>query len=354
MLDKDISVNLQHAIEDAVSSKNKLCIAAGNTKYFYGRTPIGDVLDVSEHSGVVNYEPTELVITVRAGTKLTELEALLAEQNQMLAFGPPNFGGSATIGGTVACNFSGPSRPFAGAVRDHVLGCRLINGKAQVLRFGGEVMKNVAGYDVSRLMCGAMGTLGVLLDVSLRVVPKPEETVTVVIEMSAEDALVRMHRIGLKAHPVSATCFDGERLYVRLSGAAGAVKAARQTVGGDALHDGDAFWLKVKEQQHAFFQSEYPLWRLSLPSNAPVFDIAGKTFYEWSGAQRWLSSDVSSAVIRGTAAEFGGHATQFKNHLNRNDVFHPLAPGIEKLHRNLKNAFDPEGVFNPGRMYSTF
>ena len=233
MTGRDISQDILARVTAARSTNTKLNICAGHSKSFYGRPSSGEQLDISGHTGVINYEPTELAITARAGTGLKEIEAVLDSENQMLAFEPPAFGKTASIGGTVACGFSGPRRAYAGSARDFILGSSIINGKAEQIHFGGEVMKNVAGYDISRLMCGAMGTLGVLLDVSIKVLPRPELEITLAFEMSAADALNRVHQLARQSLPISATCFDDERLYVRLSGTEGTISAARQLLGGD-------------------------------------------------------------------------------------------------------------------------
>ncbi len=352
IINNDISIELQQAVEQAIASGTPLCISAGNTKNFYGREPVGKPISISEHRGIINYEPTELVITVRAGTPLKEIEAALADENQMFGFEPPAFGDAATIGGTIACNFSGPRRAYSGAARDFVLGSKVINGKAEILHFGGEVMKNVAGYDVSRLMCGAMGTLGVLLELSIKVLPKPETELTLVQDMDADDAMNKLHSLARQSLPISASCFDGNKLHIRISGSHATVQAARKLMGGDELPSGASFWKELKEHQQNFFKSTRPLWRLSLASNTPVMNIPGKWLYEWNGAQRWLISDEKQDIIRNQVAQVDGHALCFRNHVDRNNVFHPLTPGLFKIHQQLKKAFDPDAIFNPGRMYA--
>jgi len=349
---KDISKEIQQKVEQARASKTPLNISGGNSKRFYGREPVGEVLDVSEHKGVINYEPTELVITARAGTSLIEVEQVLAAENQMLAFEPPAFGKSATIGGTIACNFSGPRRAFSGAARDYVLGSSIINGKAEQLHFGGEVMKNVAGYDVSRLMCGAMGTLGVLLAVSIKVLPKPEVETTLVYEMSSERSLKKVHQLARQSLPVSATCFDDSTLTIRLSGTEGAVKSAHQLLGGDISSSGLDYWKQLKEHELSYFNGDNDLWRLSLASNTPILNLEGKYLYEWNGAQRWLISEDNDEKIRKEVAQHAGHAVCFRQHGKHEDVFQPLETDLLEIHRQLKIAFDPDSIFNPGRMYA--
>jgi glycolate oxidase FAD binding subunit len=352
MTDKDISKELQQQVEHARSSKAPLNICGGSSKHFYGREPHGDVLDVSEHKGVINYEPTELVITVRAGTPLAEVEQVLAAEHQMLAFEPPAFGKSATIGGTIACNFSGPRRAFSGAARDFVLGSTIINGKAEQLHFGGEVMKNVAGYDATRLMCGAMGTLGVLLEVSIKVLPMPEMETTLVYEMSPEESLRKVHQLSKQSLPISATCFDDNTLYIRLSGTTDAVKSAQQLLGGDNTQSGSDFWKMLKEHESGYFNSNQDLWRLSLASNTPILGLKGKYLYEWNGAQRWLISEANDESIRNEVSQHGGHAVCFRQRSKHKDIFQPLETDLFEIHRQLKMAFDPDSIFNPGRMYA--
>ncbi len=351
MKEHDNTQQLQQQVEQAIASKTQLNICGGNSKSFYGRPASGEELEVSTHSGVVNYEPTELVITARAGTPLAEIEQVLANDNQMLGFEPPRFGESATIGGTIACNLSGPRRAFSGSARDFVLGSTILNGKAEVLHFGGEVMKNVAGYDVSRLMCGAMGTLGVLLEVSIKVLPRPETELTLVHELGVNESLHKVHQLARQSLPISATCFDDNNLYIRLSGTDGAVKAARKLVGGEELQGNEQYWQQLKEQQLSYFDNVASIWRLSLVSNAPVLDLKGKTLYEWNGAQRWYVGADKEDSIREQVAQLGGHAVCFRHCDVHQQVFHPLDSGLLKLHRQLKQAFDPNSIFNQGRMY---
>jgi glycolate oxidase FAD binding subunit len=354
MNDNDASVELRDSVQAARRAGTSLCIRAGDSKAFYGRETGGETLDVSRHRGITRYDPTELVISARAGTPLVLIEQALDARGQMLAFEPPHYGDTATLGGTIACNLSGPRRASAGAARDFVLGCRIINGKGEMLSFGGEVMKNVAGYDVSRLMCGALGTLGVLLDVSLKVLPRPEAEITLSLPLGEHQAIARLHDWGQQPLPVTASCHDGINLYVRLSGAQGAVAAAHRLVGGDELSDGARFWNRLREQRSGFFVSQQPLWRLSLASDTPPLPIPGKWLYEWGGALRWLVSDAPAATIRDTAVAAGGHAVLYRGGDRTGEVFHPLTDGLMAIHRRLKLAFDPDGILNPGRMYPEF
>lgn len=369
----DHEQQLVEQVRRAAEAGSPLAIRGGNSKAFYGRAVTGESLDLSGHGGVVSYEPTELVITARAGTPLAEIEALLAEKDQMLPFEPPHFGALApspspqgggepratslprgervaTFGGMLAAGLSGPRRPWGGAVRDAVLGVKLLNGRGEVLKFGGQVMKNVAGYDLSRLMAGSLGTLAVILEASVRVLPKPAVQITLVQEANEDQAAGRLVAWGRKPLPLSASLYHDGRLWVRLSGAEQGVAAARAVIGGEEA-DGD-IWRQTRDQTLPFFQGDAPLWRVSLPTAAQALDLSGATLSEWGGALRWLRSDLSAGAIRRRAAALGGHAILFRGHDGVCEVFHPLPPAMLLLHKRLKAAFDPRGIFNPGRMYA--
>lgn len=355
VFDIDLSQTLQEAVRQASVQSQPLTIRGGGSKAFYGRaTTPGQSLEVAGHRGLIDYEPSELFITLRAGTPLWELEAQLAEAGQMLPFEPPHFGAHATIGGTLACGFSGPRRPYAGAGRDFVLGTRILNGRGEILRFGGQVMKNVAGYDLSRLMVGALGTLGVILDVTLKVLPRPPCEITLVQESDAATAIRRMNRWAGQPVRLSATAYDGERLYVRLAGAETAVRVAQAQIGGELLPAADRFWQSLREQEHPFFQGEEPLWRIAVAPASPPLPLDGQTFIEWGGAQRWRRGAPDSAELQHLAAAHGGHAGLFRGGPRSGEVFHPLAPPLLALHQRLKKAFDPVGILNHGRLYAAF
>jgi len=346
-------LRISEAIRGAAAHKRALCIRGGGTKDFYGEAPRGEVLDVAPHRGIVAYEPTELVITVRGGTPLAEVEAALREKGQMLPFEPPHFGPSATLGGCVAAGLSGPRRAYAGAVRDFVLGVRLLDGRARDLRFGGQVMKNVAGYDVSRLVAGSLGTLGVLLEVSLKVLPVPPAEATLRLACSGDEALGLVNRWGGKPLPVTATSWHNGDLSVRLSGAAPAVESAIAKIGGKRIDPGEArrFWAGIREQTDSCFAGTLPLWRLSVKSTTPPLPLSGETLIEWGGALRWLKSDADPRAIREAAWAAGGHATLFRGIDKSPGALHPLPEALMAVHRRLKHSFDPAGILNPGRMY---
>jgi len=337
----------------AAANRQPLRIRGGGTKDWYGQTPVGELLDTRAYSGVVAYDPTELVITVRSGTPLAEVEAILAEQNQMLAFEPPHFGPGATIGGMVASGLSGPGRVAVGATRDFVLGVVLMDGKGESLHFGGQVMKNVAGYDVSRMLAGSLGTLGLLLEVSVKVLPKPYAQTSLRLEMDEKDAIRRLNEWGGQPLPISASAWCDGALMLRLSGAKAALAAAQQTIGGEEV-DGDDFWIAMREQSNEFFTQSDVLWRLSVPSTTAPIALNGQQLIEWGGAQRWLRTTESAETIRAAAALAGGHATLFRGGDKEVGVFHPLPPALGRIHQNMKNNFDPDGIFNPGRMYAQY
>ena len=340
---------LQEQVRAATASRSPLAIRAGGSKDFYGNETRGELLDPRGYAGIVAHEPTELVITARCGTPLAELEAALDAAGQMLPFEPPHFGPAATVGGCVAAGLAGPRRSSAGGVRDYVLGAKLLTGTGEVLSFGGTVMKNVAGYDVARLAAGSLGVLGVITEVSLKVLPKPVAEATLRLELDERAALTKMNEWAGRPLPVSATAWRDGVLHVRLSGARAAVAEAQKTIGGQ-LVDGSALWLSLREQTDAFFAGEAPLWRLALPSTAESIDLPGAQLIEWGGAQRWLRSDAPAGGIRACAAARGGHATLFRGGARR-DVFTPLPAPLAAIHGRLKAEFDPAGIFNPGRMY---
>lgn len=360
--DTEVTASLAARVRDASARGTPLRIRGGGTKDFYGQALKGEVLDMSVLAGVVSYEPSELVVTVRAGTPLAELEALLAAQGQCLPFEPPHFGGSgarATVGGMVASGLSGPARSSVGAVRDYMLGVVLLNGKAERLTFGGQVMKNVAGYDVSRLMAGSLGTLGVLLEVSLKVLPVAPQEATLVFDMDEAASLRQLNRWGGLPLPVNASCWQGGRLWIRLRGARAAVAAAQKTMGGDLVDESShELWAALREQTLPFFelQDGESLWRVSVPDTVAPLPL-GPTLLEWGGAQRWVKRSGGrpahdEQAIREAALAASGHATLFRSADKTVPVFSPLKAPLDRIHRDLKKQFDPAGVFNPGRMFA--
>lgn len=350
----DLSERLRAAYSDVVPVR----IRGGGSKDFYGGMLAGELFDVAAYRGIIAYEPTELYVTARCGTPLAEIEVALAEKGQMLAFEPPHFGG-ATLGGCVAAGLSGPRRQQAGAVRDFVLGVKLIDGTGQVLEFGGQVMKNVAGYDVSRLLAGSLGTLGVLAEVTLKVLPVPVAEQTLVFSMGEAEAIARLNEWGGQPLPVSASFWFADQLWLRLSGARAAVDAACRKLGGepmDATVNPKKHWISTRDQTHPAFAGT-PLWRLSLPSTTAPLDLGVPQAIEWGGAQRWLAGDLDPDEVRHAAAAAGGHAVLYRAAESlrcRVGAFAPLSPALHALHRRLKKTFDPKGILNPGRLYAEF
>ena len=338
-------------IRSAAADQKPLRIRGGGSKDFYGVRLDGEVLDTRACKGIVEYEPTELVFTARAGTPLSEVEAALAEKGQMLAFEPPHFGPDASFGGCIASGLSGPRRVQAGSVRDFVLGVRMLNAAAEDLRFGGQVMKNVAGYDVSRLMTGSFGTLGLILEISVKVLPRPELDHTLRLEIPEQEAIEQINRWAGEPLPLSASCHVGGALYLRLSGAAPAVNAARTRLGGDTVED-PQFWRSIREQTHAFFAGSDTLWRLSIRSTVGPL-LLGPTLNEWHGGLRWIAAPLNPKKAHEIAQKAGGYATLFRSKDNSAGI-QQLEPGVLALNRKVKQALDPNGIFGPGRIHTEF
>ena len=343
----DLADRLQDAVQQAHVAAQPLCIAGSGSKRLLGPPAVGDLLSTAEHTGVIDYQPGELVVTARAGTLLTDLAGLLAEQHQMLPFEPPEFLGGGTLGGAVAAGLSGPGRPWYGALRDAVLGIEMLNGYGQRLHFGGQVMKNVAGYDVSRLLCGSFGTLGVILSVSVRTRPQPEQEQTLAFQLERQAGLQRVVELGRSALPISATCQVDGQLSLRLSGSTADLDDAVRHLGGDP---GDpALWNRVRDQSAEYFDagSGDPLWRISMPFAAPYPQLEGIWLTEWAGALRWLRSSVEATEVRKAVRAVGGYAVRFDELA---DAFLQLDPQLLHYHQRIKAAFDPQGILNPGRV----
>lgn len=346
-------------LRDARVRKAVLDIRGGNTKAFYGGARQGEVVDTRALSGISSYEPSELVVTVRAGTPLAELEAALAERGQCLPFEPPRFAEGGTVGGMVAAGLAGPARASVGTVRDYVLGATLLNGRAEVLSFGGTVMKNVAGYDLSRVLAGSMGTLGLICEVSLKVLPVAPATLTLRIQAEQAEAIRRVNEWGGQPLPLNASAWWGGTLVLRLSGAAAAVQAARSVIGGEVIDHvlAASFWNGLRDHHDAYFveaakavEAGASLWRLSVPATTPPLKLSGEQLLEWGGAQRWLLTSAPASVVREAAQQAGGHAVLFRGEDKSAGGFSAQNPAMQRIQRNLQRAFDPDGVFNPARL----
>ena len=350
--DNDQSELLRQRLHEAIGTHHTLCISGGGSKSFYGRDPEGEPVNTVEHRGIVKYEPTELVLTARAGTTLHDVAQTLDGHGQMLPFEPPCFKSCATLGGAIATGLSGPARPYRGAVRDFILGIKCLTGRGEILSFGGEVMKNVAGFDASRLMAGALGTLGILLEITLKVLPKPAHEITLVFESPGDNALMTMNQLAGRPLPVSASVYDGENLYLRLSGTEAGIVAAHRQLGGDIYPEGERYWGDIREHRHEFYFTDGPLWRISIPPATPALGIDGQWLIEWGGAQRWLKTRKHIEDVRTVVSSAGGHATVFRGGDRTGEVFQALPAGLYAIHRRLKSAFDPHGILNPGRLYA--
>jgi glycolate oxidase FAD binding subunit len=346
-MDQDQTEPLTAAVRGAIESRRRLRATGHGSKAFYGDAAPGEALDVTGHRGVLGYEPGDMVITARAGTPLAELDAVLAGHGQMLGFEPPRFGGRGTLGGAIAAGLSGPRRPWAGAARDFVLGVRAIDGRGEVVRYGGETIKNVAGYDLARLYAGSLGAFGVMLDLSLRVLPIAETELALVLE-PADPARV-MIDLQRRPWPLSGLCLLDGRLHLRLSGTADGVAAARAQIGGEEQPDGADFWRALRDWELPFFEGAAPLWRISLPPAAPPLDLPGDWLIDWGGAQRWLRSEAAPADVWAIAAKAHGHATLMRGGDRTGGVFQPRSDAQAAIEQRLKSELDPAGVFAGGR-----
>mgnify|MGYP006185477347 FL=1 len=352
----DFIDDLCKRVELAARNNTQLRPVGGGTKNFYGGPLQGEEVDMRQWAGIVEYEPTELVITVKPGTLLAEVEAALAAQKQELAFEPPRLSAGGTIGGAIASGLAGPARLSKGGVKDYVLGCTLLDGKGQLLHFGGVVMKNVAGYDVARVIPGSMGTLGIATELSIKVMPVAPAEATLQFEMDVNKAISQSNEWLSKPLPISATFFENGKLTVRLRGASAAVQAALKNMGGQEMETQQAttFWISVRDQQHEFFTREGDLWRLAVPPTTVDLAMHGESVHEWGSGLRWFRADSSTTAeqIRAVAKRVGGHATLYRtsDESARVQAFQQPDAVMLKLQRRLKEQFDPAGVFSINRL----
>jgi glycolate oxidase FAD binding subunit len=345
-----ILAGLRETVLSAHAQRRPLRVRGAGTKDFYGESMGGESLDVCPWRGIVAYDPSELVITARCGTRLSEIERSLAEHGQLLAFEPPCFGGDPSMGGVIAAGLSGPRRPYAGAARDFVLGATLLTASGEVLRFGGQVMKNVAGFDVSRLLCGSLGILGVITEVSVKVLPLPRAETTLRLELPAAAAVAAFNRWAGEPVPLSAAAWWRGCAWVRLSGAPAAVRAARERLGGEAPDAASAleFWNTLRDCRLPLFGRDV-VWRLSVPSAIPPLELPGEPLIDWGGALRWYADPPAQLDVRALTVAAGGTAQCWRGAAPAGR-FHPLSPAVASVHARLKQRFDPHGIFNPGRL----
>jgi glycolate dehydrogenase FAD-binding subunit len=354
----DISTQLIEQVQLARAQQTPLNICGRASKAFYGREAAGQAVETAGHCGIVHYDPAELVMTVRAGTALSEMDSALAEHGQVLSFEPPSFAGDASIGGTLACNQSGPARPWGGSVRDSVLGIRLINGRGEHLRFGGQVMKNVAGYDVSRMQAGALGCMGVITEISLKVMPQAAASRTMVLQLGdSREAITLMNQLQGKPLPITGLCWHHGMLFVRMAGSGQAVDSAEQQLRrewgiAEELANADLFWRELRDQQQAFFDGDLPLWRFSVGSSVNLPTDHENCLIDWGGSQRWLRGDYEHERLQEQLADIGGEVQLFRHGDRSGEVFGCPSVAVQGIHMRLKASFDPDGLFNPGRLYS--
>lgn len=339
-------------IRQASAAGAPLNIVGGNTKSFLARRRDGESVSTAGHTGVVSYDPTEMVITVRAGTTLADVESVLGESGQILGFEPPRLGDASTIGGVISSGLSGPARPYRGRARDFVLGIEMVNGLGEVLRFGGRVMKNVAGYDVSRLVAGASGVLGLISEISIRVVPKPAVEKTLTWQLDADEARAKMRTIASAPWPITAMCADASGLRVRASGSPEAVNDAVHQLQPDRADDDVEYWVQIRNLSLEALQPlpQKPLWRLSVPPASADFGAAAE-LYDWGGAQRWLRSGAEPETLKQAAIACGGYAQCFHSVEPRSEFLSMPDPALWPLTQRLCRSFDPAGIFNRGHHF---
>ena len=350
----DITKNLQQQISDAAKNAQPLQIIGNNSKAFYGcdvSSTDAVPLHVADHNGILDYQPTELTVTARAGTLLKDIIELLAEHGQMLPFEPPCFDNRATLGGCIATALSGPRRPWTGAVRDYVIGTRILTGDGKEIRLGGKVMKNVAGYDLFRPMAGALGTLGLILDITVKLLPLPEHEVSFTIPSNYKHIHRTLHDWRSRSLPLSAASFYQEHLTFRLSGSTSSIDDAMNKLPSDIRETSNDYWHKLNEQQLSFFADASPLYRMVVPVDAVYDTIAGDCLADWGGALRWVKTSLSFKEVQKHAAELGGTASLYRHNKQGEDVFCPLPDSLFELHKRIKKVMDPAGILNPGRLY---
>ena len=348
-MSNDHTQTIQQQVAQALAEKRALSIhGSGSHDFMLPTFRESEVINMSQHQGIIDYQPSELTVKARAGTTLQQLQQVLAEGQQRLPTDIPHYSDSSTIGGALAIGHSGSGRPFLGALRDHTLGAGMINGQGQLLNCGGQVMKNVAGYDVSRLLAGSRGTLGPILDVTFKVLPIPEMQHSLLFEMAENQAIESMNRLAGRSLPITAAVFVDNQLVLRLEGTSAGVAQARETLGGETLSEGETFWQLIQNQRHTFFSDTQPLWRIVVPSATPRLELENehKSLIDWCGGLRWIHSEEITQSDFIHVSNVGGYIEQHRGS-------HPTVPASlmnplqKQMHRKIKQAFDPDNRFNP-------
>jgi glycolate oxidase FAD binding subunit len=347
----DIAKQIQQQLIDASSNKQPLQIIGNGSKSFYGRSAAGDPLQVKEHTGIIDYQPDELTITARAGTPLSEINDLITDHGQMLPFEPPTFSGSATLGGCIASGLAGPRRPWTGATRDYVIGIRLLTGDGRDIRLGGKVMKNVAGYDLFRPMTGALGTLGVMLEITLKLLPLPEHEISFRIDAGEQEMVRLLHDWTYASLPLSAASHSCGKFNIRLSGTRSSIDDSITKLPADREDLSPDYWQQLNEQQLDFFTGNEALYRFVVPANAPATNTPGDSMLDWGGALRWQKSTLPFDEVQHIATKLGGSVALYRNGNRDKEVFPALPENLFTLHQRIKQVLDPAGILNPGRLY---
>ena len=343
---------LEETVNQARKAGRPMAIEGGGTRRFYGREIVGEPLSLANYSGIVEYYPTELVITSRAGTAMSELSRILAENGQILGFEPPVFGAGSTLGGTIAMGMAGPGRPYRGSVQDFVLGMHILTGTGKVMHFGGQVIKNVAGFDISRLMVGALGCLGIILDISIKVIPQPQCEKTLSFEYSdGNEAVAAFNSLAGKPFPVTAAAWFDGIARVRLTGSSAGINSAVRKIGGAVDEEGAEFWRSIRNHTHRFFRGNAILRRVNIKPSAPLYPGNNSVLIDWGGALRWYRGEKNNEVLNEFIYSQGGYIEDFRSGDRSKEMFPVPDSAMMKIHRSLKQAFDPDRILNPGRMY---
>jgi glycolate oxidase FAD binding subunit len=351
---RDLTAEIADRIRAAAADGGSILLRGGGTKLRrFGRHCDATPLDLAEHRGIIDYRPAEMVMTARAGTPIDTLRAAASAARQMLPFDAPSFGGRATLGGTLACNAAGSDRPWRGSVRDAVLGIRLVNGRGEVLRFGGDVIKNVAGYDVSRLQAGALGTLGCITEVSLRLLPLPDAVLALRRSCPREEAIDALRGVAIRPLPLTGAAWYADTLHLRLAGSESALAGLAENLSA-YQEDDTGFWDALREWRLPELADETPLWILDVAPATALGPGSAEFLIDWGGARRFTRGADSARAAQALAARGGGHAQGLWGGDRDAAAVASPPPALLDLIRRTKAALDPQRIFNPGRLYPEF